>query len=81
MCRACCWLRRGHFARAPYPPQVGDTVALAGVLFFDCPEEVLVARIEERGKTSGRTDDNATAMVKRLRTYKVIPFRFTPFPL
>jgi adenylate kinase family enzyme len=28
-----------------------------------------VRRIEERGKTSGRSDDNAEAMVKRLRVY------------
>ena len=28
-----------------------------------------VRRIQERGKTSGRSDDNAEAMVKRLRVY------------
>jgi adenylate kinase family enzyme len=28
-----------------------------GVLFFSCPEQEMVRRIIERGKTSGRADD------------------------
>ena len=40
-----------------------------GVLQFDVSEEVLVARLLKRGETSGRSDDNAEAIVKRLRTY------------
>ena len=40
-----------------------------GVLFYDCPENVMEERLLERGKTSGRTDDNSEAIHKRFRTY------------
>ncbi|CCI41333.1 unnamed protein product [Albugo candida] len=40
-----------------------------GVLFFDCSESVMESRLIERGKTSGRTDDNAVAIRKRFHTY------------
>ena len=40
-----------------------------GVLFFDCNERVMEQRLLERGKTSGRADDNADAIGKRFRTY------------
>ncbi len=49
----------------------GWMAAMAGyadvlaVLFFDCPEAVMEARLLERGKTSGRSDDNAEAIRKR----------------
>ena len=39
------------------------------VLFFDCPEEVMESRLLERGKTSGRSDDNAESIRKRFRTF------------
>lgn len=39
------------------------------VLFFDCSQEVCVARILERGKNSGRTDDNKESLEKRFQTY------------
>jgi UMP-CMP kinase len=39
------------------------------VLFFDCPENVMEERLMERGKTSGRTDDNAESIRKRFRTF------------
>lgn len=39
------------------------------VLFFDCPEEAMEARLLERGKTSGRADDNAESIRKRFRTF------------
>ena len=35
------------------------------VLFFDCPEDVMVERLLERGKTSGRSDDNEATIRKR----------------
>lgn len=40
------------------------------LLFLDCPNEVVVERLLERGKTSGRTDDNAETIQKRLVTYE-----------
>jgi len=49
---------------------VGDKVDLLGVLFYDTDEATVTARIMERGKTSGRVDDNAASMVKRLKTYQ-----------
>ena len=59
--------------REGWEKAVGDSATLAGVLYFDCPEETLVERCIARGKAAGaaaRSDDNAEAMVKRLRTYR-----------
>ncbi|KAF8609867.1 UMP-CMP kinase [Ceratobasidium sp. AG-I] len=39
------------------------------VLFFDTTEEVMLERLLERGKTSGREDDNAESIKKRFRTF------------
>lgn len=39
------------------------------VLFFDCPEEEMERRLLERGKTSGRVDDNVESIKKRFRTF------------
>jgi len=38
-------------------------------LFFDCPEEVLRKRLLNRGKTSGRVDDNEESIMKRFKTF------------
>jgi UMP-CMP kinase len=38
-------------------------------LFFDCPEEVMQERLLNRGKTSGRTDDNMDSIKKRFKTF------------
>ncbi|KAI1127941.1 uridylate kinase [Nemania abortiva] len=39
------------------------------VLFYDCPEAEMERRLLERGKTSGRDDDNAESIRKRFRTF------------
>ncbi|KAI1661517.1 uridylate kinase [Daldinia decipiens] len=39
------------------------------VLFYDCPEHEMERRLLERGKTSGREDDNAESIRKRFRTF------------
>jgi UMP-CMP kinase len=39
------------------------------VFFFDCPEDVMEARLLKRGETSGRVDDNAESIKKRFRTF------------
>jgi len=39
------------------------------VLFYDCPESELERRLVERGKTSGREDDNMESIRKRFRTF------------
>lgn len=41
----------------------------AFTLFFECPENVMLERLLERGKTSGRTDDNVESIKKRFRTF------------
>lgn len=38
-------------------------------LFFDCPEEEMQKRLLDRGKTSGRSDDNLESIKKRFRTF------------
>jgi len=40
------------------------------VLFFDCPESVMLERLLKRGKTSGRVDDNIESIKKRFVTFK-----------
>ncbi|KAJ3038851.1 hypothetical protein HDV00_000257 [Rhizophlyctis rosea] len=40
------------------------------VLYFHCPLEVLENRLLERGKTSGRLDDNLETIKKRFRTFE-----------
>jgi len=42
------------------------------VLFFTCTEAVMLDRLLERGKTSGREDDNAESIKKRFRTYQEV---------
>lgn len=50
-----------HFESSVCPSQF--------TLFFDCPEEVMQERLLNRGKTSGRSDDNAESIKKRFRTF------------
>jgi len=40
------------------------------LLFLDCPHQIMTARLLERGKTSGRSDDNEESIKKRLLTYE-----------
>lgn len=49
---------------------MGDTVEVAGVLHFDVNEEEMTNRIMERGKTSGRIDDNLESLRKRFNNFK-----------
>ncbi|MGE5314356.1 MAG: adenylate kinase [Acidobacteriota bacterium] len=44
--------------------------SLTRLISLDVPEEVSVARLMHRGKTSGRTDDNETVIRTRLREYR-----------
>lgn len=38
-------------------------------IFFECPEKVMLERLLQRGKTSGRADDNIESIKKRFRTF------------
>lgn len=42
---------------------------VSGMLELDVPEEMLMERLINRGKTSGRADDNAETIKKRLDVY------------
>ncbi|KAH9817638.1 adenylate kinase-domain-containing protein [Melampsora americana] len=46
-----------------------DVCESSFVLFLTCPEEKLLPRLIERGKTSGREDDNEESIKKRFRTF------------
>ncbi|TNM97958.1 hypothetical protein fugu_014204 [Takifugu bimaculatus] len=46
-----------------------DNADVKFVLFFDCSNEVCINRCLERGKNSGRTDDNRESLNKRIQTY------------
>ncbi len=39
-------------------------------LFFSCPESVMQQRLLNRGKTSGRADDNEESIKKRFRVFE-----------
>jgi len=48
-----------------------ETVCLSAlVLFYSTTQEVMLDRLLERGKTSGREDDNEESIMKRFNTYK-----------
>jgi UMP-CMP kinase len=40
------------------------------VLNYECPEETLIGRLLERGKVSGRSDDNLTTVQARFQTFQ-----------
>ncbi|XP_072919147.1 UMP-CMP kinase [Hemitrygon akajei] len=48
---------------------MNSNVDVKFVLFFDCSNEICVERCLERGKGSGRTDDNISSLQKRIQTY------------
>ena len=39
-------------------------------IILDCPEDVLLNRLLERGQSSNRIDDNMASIKMRLKTYK-----------
>lgn len=50
-----------------------DMTALTNVqflLYLNCPQDIMIDRLVERGKTSGRSDDNREAIAKRFVTYE-----------
>ena len=52
---------------------MGDDVNMEFVLFFDCPEEVMLERIMSRAQKAAagqqRVDDNLESVKKRFKTY------------
>ena len=48
----------------------GRDADLPTMLYFECPSAVLVQRILDRAKSSGRSDDNVESITLRLDTFK-----------
>ena len=53
-----------------YEEKMFNVVKLDFVLFFDCPEDVLLSRLVARGLTSGRDDDNEETIKKRFQVFE-----------
>jgi len=49
--------------------QLGEKTNVKRVLFFECDDKVCVERCLERGRSSGRVDDNEESLKKRIKTY------------
>jgi UMP-CMP kinase len=49
---------------------MADVSAISAVLVYQCPLPVLEARIVERGRESGRSDDNLESAKMRFRTFE-----------
>ncbi|ORX57650.1 UMP-CMP kinase [Hesseltinella vesiculosa] len=49
-------------------------VASQVVLYFECPETVMLERLLKRGESSGRSDDNMESIKKRFRVFKETSF-------
>jgi UMP-CMP kinase len=50
--------------------QVSKFVNVKFLLFLECSEQIMLDRLLERGKTSGRNDDNVESIKKRFKTYR-----------
>ena len=48
---------------------MGHLVDFKFVLYFDCHEDTMTARVMKRAQDSGRSDDNIESLKKRFRTY------------
>ena len=49
---------------------MNDKIEMAFILHLECSQEVMTNRLLERGKTSGRSDDNIESIKKRFVTYE-----------
>lgn len=47
-----------------------EATKLEFILFLECPEDVMTGRLLDRGKTSGRNDDNLETIRKRFVTFR-----------
>lgn len=67
---------RGRFLIDGFPRKMDQAVFFEDsvcpsrcTVFLDCPEDVMKERLLNRGKTSGRSDDNAESIKKRFKTF------------
>ena len=49
---------------------MADLAEVQFLLYLDCPQEIMLGRLLERGKTSGRSDDNEESIKKRFKVYE-----------
>ena len=56
----------GHVPDPLWVPQVCPCTL---VIYFELSDEVMTERLMKRGETSGRVDDNAETIKKRLQTF------------
>jgi len=61
---------RNHENNQSWEINMGNYADTRLVLFFECPEEVMLQRLLNRGESSGRTDDNIESIKKRFVTFK-----------
>jgi len=67
---------KGRFLVDGFPRQMDQAIQFdetvcrsSYILFFSLTEDVMLQRLVERGKTSGREDDNVESIKKRFRTF------------
>lgn len=48
---------------------MGADLEFSNIIYFECSEKVMEERLMNRGKTSGRSDDNAETIKKRLNVF------------
>jgi len=68
---------RGRFLVDGFPRQMDQALKFEAevcvsklVLCYTCTEEIMLSRLLERGKTSGREDDNVESIKKRFHTHQ-----------
>ena len=49
---------------------IGDSVIIKYLFFFEGSDKVMIQRILERAKKSGRTDDNEETLKKRIGVFR-----------
>ena len=49
--------------------EIGSTVNIRNMIYFECSEKVMEERLLSRAKTSGRADDNPETIKKRFKTF------------
>jgi adenylate kinase family enzyme len=55
---------------AAWEEDIGSEINVRNLIFFECSEAVMEERLLDRGKTSGRADDNPETIKKRFVTFQ-----------
>lgn len=65
-----CFIFNCSFTNICREEKMNSIATVHFLLFLDCPQEIMLERLLERGKTSGRNDDNIESIKKRFLTYE-----------